>query len=147
MPPVFAPTTRSGINVPTSANDGEDLAAGILAMANEFDQAPPAWQTLALTGFVGGEALSYYKDSHEITHFKGNSHVVGGSNIAASGILLNLPSGYRPGATIYMPIFRIDTVQITWAALTAAGVLSCSPSGLVASSMVSFGPVAFRAEN
>lgn len=106
-----------------------------------------AWQTAALTGFLPGEVLSYYKDSLGVTHFKGNLHAVGGSTVAGSSTLAALPAGYRPGANIYMPIFRVDTVQITWAMLNTAGALICSPSGLAAGSMVSFGPAAFRAEN
>jgi hypothetical protein len=37
MPPNFTTTTRSGIHVPTSANDGTNLIAGLLQMANEMD--------------------------------------------------------------------------------------------------------------
>lgn len=39
MPPNFTTTTRSGIHVPTSANDGSDLTTGLLVMANEIDNA------------------------------------------------------------------------------------------------------------
>ena len=121
--PTIAPGAVGATEIADGSVGSAELAASAVTTAKILDgsvttpkladgsvtavklEAQQAWQTIALTGFVSPGLLSYYKDSLGIVHFQGNVIRASlGSPPTAGATLCAMPAGYRPGATIVLPI-------------------------------------------
>lgn len=96
--PTSYTTTPSGIHVPTNANDGDELAAGLLQMATEQETAyrPGAWVPLTLpTGFgtqTNMKKASARLELGNVVRLKGWVSNGTGSSLAAFSAFATLPS-------------------------------------------------------
>jgi hypothetical protein len=123
----YTPTTVSGIGVPTSANNGNDMATGLLKMANDQDAAflPGSWTAVSLaTGFgAGGTATPGARlEMGSVVRLRGRISNTSGSTVAAFTTIATLPAGMRPSETLYL-------TTIGNLANSIATLLEIDPSG------------------
>jgi hypothetical protein len=137
-------------NIAAAANiNATKLLDGSIATAKLADDAvtaakietQQAWQDLAMAGNFAGQTLRYMKDSLGFVHVRPDAITAA---IAGGQVIATFPVGYRPGVSSYF-VLPYNTGNGVRVDLTVAGALSFSSP--IASGVLSFGGVYFRAEN